>query len=499
MSSDYKKLGIKKYPRLQTRQTAETRYWRKFKSPILVKEYAAVTGIHFSPVAPFDFAVTSSARVQIYSQTTHSVKKSISRFKDTAYSGTIRDDGKLLVAGDASGLVQVFDLNSRAILRTLEGHKDGVRVAKFSSLKTQVLSASDDKTVKLWDVPVGENIVTFDEHEDYVRCGMVSQENSNLVLTGSYDHTVKLWDARAKVCVATMNHGFPVESVLMFPGGGLVASAGGAHLKIWDILGGGRLIQSLSNHQKTITSMCFDGSYSRILTASLDQHVKIYNVQDYKITHSVKYPAPILSIGLSPDDTHLVVGMTSGLLSIRQRVVKTQELVNAQRQTEELRGGTYKYFIRGSKNLPGSDDLKIESRRKKRLRSYDKYLKTFQYGSALDAVLATNQPVLIISLLEELIHRDGLKIALGGRDEDSLEPTVRFLMKNLTNPRYSSLLIDISNLILDMYGSVIGQSIIIDELLSSMKQKMRDELNVQEKITEVLGFLDTLFSSSLKI
>jgi U3 small nucleolar RNA-associated protein 15 len=33
--------------------------------------------------------------------------KSISRFQDLAYSGTIRDDGKLMVAGDASGVVQV--------------------------------------------------------------------------------------------------------------------------------------------------------------------------------------------------------------------------------------------------------------------------------------------------------------------------------------------------------------------------------------------------------
>lgn len=116
---------------------------------------------------------------------------------------------------------------------------------------------------------------------------------------GSYDHTVKLWDKRTKDCALSINHGAPVESLLMFPGGGLIASAGGNQLKIWDVLSGGNLVQSLSNHTKTITSMTFNGSGSRILTGSLDSHVKVYNVEDFKVTHSIKYPAPILSIGLS--------------------------------------------------------------------------------------------------------------------------------------------------------------------------------------------------------
>ena len=49
------------------------------------------------------------------------------------------------------------------------------------------------------------------------------------------------------------------------------------------MLGGGRELRSLSNHQKTITSLAFDGTRSRFLSASLDQHVKIYSVSDYQV------------------------------------------------------------------------------------------------------------------------------------------------------------------------------------------------------------------------
>ncbi len=77
----------------------------------------------FSPIAPYDFAVTSSTRVQIFSSATHTVTKALSRFKDVAYSASYRSDGRLMVAGGESAQVLVFDLASRAILRTFSGHK----------------------------------------------------------------------------------------------------------------------------------------------------------------------------------------------------------------------------------------------------------------------------------------------------------------------------------------------------------------------------------------
>ena len=55
-------------------------------------------------------------------QKTGKVVKTITRFKDTARGGEFRKDGKLVVAGGDDGVVQVFDVNSRAILRTMKEH-----------------------------------------------------------------------------------------------------------------------------------------------------------------------------------------------------------------------------------------------------------------------------------------------------------------------------------------------------------------------------------------
>ena len=45
-------------------------------------------------------------------------------------------------------------------------------------------------------------------------------------LSGGYDHTVKMFDTRMGESIMTVEHGAPVESVLMFPTGGVFISAG---------------------------------------------------------------------------------------------------------------------------------------------------------------------------------------------------------------------------------------------------------------------------------
>ena len=109
---EYQPVLIKRHPRPSSKRNPESRYWRQFKHPVFVKEYAPVTAVHFSPTKPHRYAVTAATRIQIYAPRTQKVVKTISRFKDVARSGNIRQDGKLVVAGDDSGLVQVRDSSS---------------------------------------------------------------------------------------------------------------------------------------------------------------------------------------------------------------------------------------------------------------------------------------------------------------------------------------------------------------------------------------------------
>ncbi|KAG9101838.1 hypothetical protein FS749_002732 [Ceratobasidium sp. UAMH 11750] len=519
--ADYAPVAIRRTARPSKPHSPESRYWRQFKYPTIIKDNAPVTSIHFAPTAPHRYAVTSGTHVQIFAPRTHKVTKNISRFKDIARCANIRKDGKLLAAGDDTGLIQIFDVNSRAILRTLNEHKQPVHIAKFSPEDfTQLVSCSDDTTVKLWDIPSEASIHTFASHTDYVRAGQVSPSNPALIVTGSYDATVRLFDTRTGTCTMTMGADLPrvgpVEDVLVFPSGSLAVAATGNVLRVWDLIAGGRCVRALSNHQKSITSLAFDGNASRLLTGGLDHMVKVYDVSTYRVVHTMRYPAPILSLAVSPDDTHIAAGMSDGSLSVRRRQLKPSK-DSAATKTDSagaydfyMSGGSFALGSKGASSRPKTqskgkgpattgilDELRVEQRRQKRLRDYDRLLKTFKYAAALDAVLRKNTlPTTTFSLISELIHRDGLRTALGGRDDVSLEPVLRLLIKHIADPRFGNICCDVSSIVIDMYTCVLGRSPLTDSLFVRLRRKLDQELKFQRELHLLGGALDMILASA---
>lgn len=164
------------------------------------------------------------------------------------------------------------------------------KTVRFSSDGLKLFSGSDDTTVKYWDISTGTCIATLQGHEvrcsirfgasqaqhiivqDYVRRVLPCPSNLDLVASASYDHTFQIWDVRTPTLpVLEMVHGAPVEDVAMFPSGGVCVSCGSHWIRVWDLLARGRLLLSFTNHQKTITALCFDGSSERLFSASLDK------------------------------------------------------------------------------------------------------------------------------------------------------------------------------------------------------------------------------------
>lgn len=93
------------------------------------------------------------------------MKRSFTRFTQPVYQAKFRHDGKLIVAGDGDGFVQVLDASSRAILRTLKGHKAPVQVVSFQTLGSGIFSASDDKSVRFWDMTTEKLVNVYTDHQ----------------------------------------------------------------------------------------------------------------------------------------------------------------------------------------------------------------------------------------------------------------------------------------------------------------------------------------------
>jgi U3 small nucleolar RNA-associated protein 15 len=89
----------------------------------------------------------------------------------------------------------------------------------------------------------------------------------------------------------------------------------------------------------------------------------------------------------------------------------------------------------------------------------------------------------------------GLERALAGRDEESLEPLLAFLIKYVTDPKYSSLLITVCTLVCDIYAPKLSQSMLIDQLFVKLHEKVTEELRMQKQILGVVGMMDTVMAA----
>ena len=89
---------------------------------------------------------------------------------------------------------------------------------------------------------------------------------------------------------------------------------------------------------------------------------------------------------------------------------------------------------------------------KQHLKKYDKNLKKFNATKALDAALEhkirIKTPQITINVMQELIRRDSIRVALAGKTEKSLGILIRFIQRNISNPNYTATLTDVSNILL---------------------------------------------------
>lgn len=102
-------------------------------------------------------------------------------------------DGKRIVSASFDKTIRIWDVATGKNIRTFEGHSEPVNSAMFSSDGKYIVSASQDKTVKIWDIATGKELQTLEGHTSYVNFASFSPD-SKYIVTASDDKTVKIWD-----------------------------------------------------------------------------------------------------------------------------------------------------------------------------------------------------------------------------------------------------------------------------------------------------------------
>jgi WD40 repeat protein len=101
-------------------------------------------------------------------------------------------NGRRLPAGASDGTAVVLDVDTGAVLATLDGHDDRITDAAFAPDGSRAFTSSKDQTVRVWRD--ADLVLTLRGHAGWVSALDV-QANGETVASASQDGTVRLWRA----------------------------------------------------------------------------------------------------------------------------------------------------------------------------------------------------------------------------------------------------------------------------------------------------------------
>jgi len=166
----------------------------------------------------------------------------------------------LLVSGTL-----LFAQKSELVIR--QGHKSEINMVKYSPTGKHIYSASQDKSIKMWDVATGIDVNTLNAHEAGVTSIDLS-EDGKLLVSGDRNGTIILWDAIK---------------------GEVKTKIEGAHI-------------GAANTAKLSKDL------TKIISGGDDAILRIWNMEGDSIGAVTGFKSPIMNLGISPSGDRIVTG-----------------------------------------------------------------------------------------------------------------------------------------------------------------------------------------------
>jgi WD40 repeat protein/predicted Ser/Thr protein kinase len=224
--------------------------------------------------------------------------------RDNVTDVSFSPDGRWVLTASADRTARVWDLGTgQPRFASSLQHDSLVRRASFSPDGRRIVTASDDTLVKVWDAVTGRLIVTLRGHTGPVQDAHFSPDGA-CVVSDSEDKTARLWDA---------NTGQPIGDPLLHEGAVLRAQFGpdgrqvltassDGSARIWKVDTASAVLTAQLKHDGPLTDACFDAQGKQVATASEDGTARLWDaVTGAPLCDPVRHVGPVLSVVFRPD------------------------------------------------------------------------------------------------------------------------------------------------------------------------------------------------------
>jgi len=204
----------------------------------------------------------------------------------------LRDKNMLLV-GNYTGGIHVIDLNRKKEIKLLQLHKQIIFDIRYLPAKDYIFVASHDGSFSVWSAKDFSLIKSSVLSKDKLRCIDFLPERNEAAI-GCGDGTVRIIELETFKEVRVLrghDEQFSVNTLRFHPNGNLLFTGSrDAHLIIWDVSIGYKLLERIPAHNYAIYSIVFHHGRQLFATGSMDKTIKIWNSETAELLLRIEQP-----------------------------------------------------------------------------------------------------------------------------------------------------------------------------------------------------------------
>ncbi|MBI5522402.1 MAG: TIR domain-containing protein [Desulfarculus sp.] len=216
-------------------------------------------------------------------------------------------DGNRAVSASNDRTLKVWDLQKAICLTTLEGHSGEVWAVSLTRDGQRAVSVSGDKTLRVWDVERGKCLHTLEGHSGDVRAVSLTLDGQRAV-SASSDKTLRVWDVERGRCLHTLEgHTRWVSAVsLTRDGQRAVSVSGDKTLRVWDVEQG-KCLHTLEGHSGEVLAVSLTLDGQRAVSASFDDTLRVWDLARGKCLHTLEgHSGYVRAVSLTRDGQRAV-------------------------------------------------------------------------------------------------------------------------------------------------------------------------------------------------
>lgn len=212
--------------------------------------------------------------------------------------------GHFLVTGSNDRTIKLWELNTGKPIKTLSGHAGSAIALAISPNGELLASGSGDNTIKLWHIATGKLMFTLRGHTGWVNT-VTFTPKGNTLASGGADKMIKLWNLNTQELLGTFyGHASAVRSLAISPQGNMLASGSNDNMiKIRNLLTG-ELLHTLTEHTGSVSSVEISDDGNLLASGSNDTTVRLWNLGTGKLLHTLSdHTSAVMSVSISQNRT----------------------------------------------------------------------------------------------------------------------------------------------------------------------------------------------------